>query len=139
MSTWKSRTAGILSIVAGSAGIAVGAMVGGFAVLLQGLTGTELSKLLDRWAGTGGTDIWGPGIEMMPEVLDMLPGLASTLLIAVTIAVIVFGVIALVGGINAVKRRRWGLALAGAILAIPVMPPLGVLAVIFVSIGKREF
>lgn len=139
MSTWKSRTAGILSIIAGSAGIAVGAMVGGFAVFLRGLTGTELSTLLDRWAGTGGMDIWGPSIEMMPEILEMLPGLASTLLIAVTVAVIVFGVIALLGGINAVKRRRWGLALAGAILAIPVIPPLGILAVIFVSIGKREF
>jgi uncharacterized membrane protein len=87
----------------------------------------------------GEIDMWGPGIEMMPEVLEMLPGLASTALVVVTAVVIVLGVIALVGGINSVKRKRWGLALAGAILAIPLMPPLGILAVIFVSIGKREF
>jgi len=51
----------------------------------------------------------------------------------------VFGAIALVGGIFALRRRVWGLALAGAICAIITAAPLGILSIIFVSLGKREF
>ena len=67
---------------------------------------------------------------------------------------IVLGIIAVVGGIFALKRRVWGLALAGAICCL-VSPPfvvgtlpgvlgqlpsvLGILSIVFVSIGKREF
>jgi hypothetical protein len=53
---------------------------------------------------------------------------------------IVFGIIAIVGGIYALLRKIWGLALAGSICAL-VGPwfILGVLAIIFVSLGKREF
>ena len=53
--------------------------------------------------------------------------------------VIGIGIIALIGGIFALRRQIWGLALAGSILAIICMPPLGVLAIIFLSMGKREF
>jgi hypothetical protein len=53
---------------------------------------------------------------------------------------IICGIIAIVGGIFALKRRTWGLALAGAICAI-IGPGglLGILAIIFVSLGKGEF
>jgi len=37
------------------------------------------------------------------------------------------------------RRRYWGFALAGSILAIPLVPPLGILATIFVSLGRKEF
>jgi len=53
---------------------------------------------------------------------------------------IILGIIAIVGGIYALQRRIWGLALAGSICA--VLPPvtiLGILAIIFVSLGKGEF
>ena len=52
---------------------------------------------------------------------------------------IALGVVAIIGGIYALMRRLWILALIGAICAIPVAPPLGVLAVIFIAIGKDEF
>ncbi len=58
------------------------------------------------------------------------------------IIALVFGVIALVGGVNALRRRRWGLALAGAILSLPLIPVgtvLGILAIIFLAMGKKEF
>jgi len=53
---------------------------------------------------------------------------------------IVFGVIAIIGGAFALRRRIWGLALAGCICAL-VGPwaLLGILAVIFVALGKSEF
>ena len=61
---------------------------------------------------------------------------------------IMLGLIAIVGGIFAIRRRVWGLALAGAICSI--VPPhpwgfliwtpvLGILAVVFVVSSKSEF
>jgi hypothetical protein len=59
---------------------------------------------------------------------------------AISAPLIVFGIIALVGGIYALRREVWGLALAGSICAL-IGPwfVLGILAIIFVSLGKREF
>jgi hypothetical protein len=59
---------------------------------------------------------------------------------AIGAPLIVFGIIAILGGIYALRRKIWGLALAGSICAL-VGPwfVLGVLAIIFVSLGKREF
>jgi hypothetical protein len=51
----------------------------------------------------------------------------------------VIGIIALIAGIFTLRRRHWGFALAGAILALFPIIPLGVLAIIFVSMGKKEF
>jgi hypothetical protein len=49
------------------------------------------------------------------------------------------GIVALIGGIYALRRRVWGFALTGAILAIICGGPLGILATIFVAMGKNEF
>jgi hypothetical protein len=48
------------------------------------------------------------------------------------------GILAVTGGISAIKGKRFGLSLAGAICALPT-GILGILAVIFVSLTKREF
>jgi hypothetical protein len=59
---------------------------------------------------------------------------------AIGAPLIIFGIIAIIGGIYALRRQIWGLALAGSICAL--IGPwfiLGVLAIIFVSLGKREF
>lgn len=50
------------------------------------------------------------------------------------------GVVALIGGISAVRRKRWGLSLAGAICAIA--PPsflLGIISTVFVAMSREEF
>lgn len=49
---------------------------------------------------------------------------------------IVLGAIAIIGGIFALKRTRWVLALVGAICALF---GLGILAIIFLIMGKEEF
>jgi len=49
------------------------------------------------------------------------------------------GIIAIVGGVSAIKRHSFGLSLAGAICALLPLNAFGVLAVIFVSLGKGEF
>jgi len=75
---------------------------------------------------------------MFPDIMGMI----STAALIIGIVLIVFGIIALVGGVHAIRRRRWGLALAGGILSFPFIPfgaILGLLAIIFVSLGKGEF
>ena len=59
---------------------------------------------------------------------------------AIGVPIIVVGVIAIGGGSYALKRRMWGLALAGSICAcLGPWVILGILAIIFVSLGKGEF
>jgi hypothetical protein len=66
-----------------------------------------------------------------------IPGLE--LMAGIGAGIIAIGVIALIGGIFALRRKSWGFALAGAILAMFPIIPLGVLAIIFVAMGKNEF
>lgn len=49
------------------------------------------------------------------------------------------GIIALIAGIVTLRRKLWGFALTGAILAMFPIIPLGILAIIFVSMGRKEF
>jgi hypothetical protein len=48
-------------------------------------------------------------------------------------------VIAIVGGVYSLKRKAWGLAPAGSICALSGYFILGLLAIIFVAMGKNEF
>jgi len=53
---------------------------------------------------------------------------------------IILGIIAIVGGSYALRREIWGLALAGSICALfGPWAILGILAIIFVILGKGEF
>ncbi len=54
---------------------------------------------------------------------------------------IIIGIVAIVGGIFALRRRIWGLALAGAICALfpPPIIALGLLSIIFLALSKEEF
>ena len=78
----------------------------------------------------GGSATCMIGVPFVPRLLAL-----------VGIPMITLGAVAIVGGIYAVKRQLWGLALAGAICALLVPPPfiLGILAIIFVILGKGEF
>ena len=67
-------------------------------------------------------------IGVIPMWLIILAGL-----------LLVLGIIAIAGGVSAIRRRSFGLSLAGAICALIPFNLLGLLAVIFVSLGKREF
>jgi hypothetical protein len=51
---------------------------------------------------------------------------------------VVVGILAVVGGISAIRKKRFGLSLAGAICAL-LSGLMGILAVIFVTLSKKEF
>ena len=54
---------------------------------------------------------------------------------------IVIGIVSVIGGTFALRRRLWGLSLAGAILALfpPRLIVLGILSIIFLALSKGEF
>jgi hypothetical protein len=113
---WMPKVAGILDIVAGALGI-----FGSFFLVL--------------WLAFVPYMVSGPGTEfhyfpMRIMMLFMLPW-----------AFIMFagGVLAVVGGIYALKSKRWGLALAGSIGAVFSQLALGVVALIFTVMGKDHF
>ena len=60
---------------------------------------------------------------------------------AIGTPLIVIGIVAIVGGIFALRRRVWGLALAGAVCALfpPPIIALGLLSIIFLALSKEEF
>jgi ABC-type Co2+ transport system permease subunit len=58
---------------------------------------------------------------------------------AIGAPLIVLGIVAIVGGIYALRRKIWGLALAGCICALVGPWFLGIPAIIFVCMGKGEF
>ncbi len=66
-----------------------------------------------------------------------------TALTAVAVVLVLFlgtGIMAIIGGVMSLQRRRWGLALAGAICAM--LPPgmlLGIASTVFVALARDEF
>ncbi|GAI01292.1 unnamed protein product [marine sediment metagenome] len=70
--------------------------------------------------------------------LAAIPGIGS-ILAAIAIPLIIIGIVAIVGGIYALRRKVWGLALAGCICSLIGPWLLGILAIIFVAMGKNEF
>jgi len=107
--TWKPTAAGILCIIAGNIGIILGIL----------FTLTFLVLLGD------------PAVEGEKSIDARLIGLGIVGIIAI--------IISIVGGIYALRRRVWGLALAGSICALVGFVIPGILAIIFIILGKREF
>jgi len=52
---------------------------------------------------------------------------------------IILGIVAIVGGIFALLRRLWLMAVIGAIFAIPCMPVTGSLSIFFIAFADEEF
>lgn len=115
--TWRTRIAGILAIVVGSL------------TLIQFLF---VATLVIRSKG------WVETIDILFE-----GGIAAVILAVVVVSAI----LAVVGGISALKAKEWGLALAGcicAIFSVVVIPlllnvPLAIAAIVLVVLGKGEF
>ena len=121
--TWKPMVGGILSIVAG-----VPTATGG---IILALLATGIASL--------GTIFWMiPEMENVPGLPGILGGVGIFLGLIAIIPIAV-GVVAIVGGIYALKRRKWGLALAGSICALLTATVLGIPSLIFVVLGKDEF
>ncbi len=110
---------GILTIVVGAFEVIGGGML--VALASVGIpSGMLRCPFLPGFGGAGSTCV-------VPIWLIIMGG-----------SLIVLGIIAIAGGVSAIKRKSFGLSLAGAICALP-SGVLGILAIIFVSLGKGEF
>jgi len=114
----NSQIGGILSIVSGVFGV-LGAIVLLFFTTLFGAIFT------DPYFGIS------DGTEVLP--------LIATVYGAMGVVLIILSVLAIIGGAYSIKKRLWGLALTGAICAIITGGPIGIAAIILISIGKNEF
>lgn len=110
--TSKPIIAGVLEIIAGVLGLLAALSL----LIVVGMTGGSLDTPM------------GP----MPA---FVPGLIKSM----GILTILFAILSLVGGIFAVQRKLWGLALAGSIGAILTAFILGIPAIILTAISKKEF
>ena len=119
--TWKPLVAGILDIVGGASGI-IGSIVAILGILF-----------FIPVAITGGP---GP-VPNMPNW--MIPGVLSSILIIGGVFILIVAILSLIGGIYAIQRKKWGLALAGSIAAIFGSSIMGILATIFTAMSKDEF
>ncbi len=80
------------------------------------------------------------------EPFRSTPGFMSGFLKYVTIfylamgaGLVILGVLAIVGGVFALKKSHWGLALAGAIASAIAFYPTGVATVIVMAMAEPEF
>jgi len=113
---------GILSIIVGAFEV----IGGGMMVALVSLSIPLRPWLPSFWPDVPGA--WHPYWPIVPIWSMITGGL-----------LLVLGIIAILGGVSAIRRKSFGLSLAGAICALIPLNLLGLLAVIFVSLGKREF
>jgi hypothetical protein len=112
--TWKPIAGGILSIVAGGIHFIGWLGVGLFLSSVYGLSGD---------LGLG------------------VPNISHAIVWIITLPFVILAIVAIVGGVFALQRRIWGLALAGGICAIlsPLTFYLGIVATIFIALSKNEF
>jgi hypothetical protein len=65
--------------------------------------------------------------------------LITILYAAIGLFYVLVGILGIVGGIFALNKKNWGLALAGAIAGAKTFFPCGIPAIIFVTLAKPEF
>ena len=100
-------------------------MVGGIAVVLLG------TPMAEAVAGYVMYSL-GSGVTLSLSIVAMVIGILAA-------SLIVLGIVSVLGGVYAVKRSLWGLALTGAVFTFFYLLPLGIPAMIFTSLAKKEF
>ena len=68
-----------------------------------------------------------------------IPPFVPSIIFGIPILTIIIAILALAGGVLSMQRKRWGWSLAGAIAATLSMLPLGIPALILVSMSRDEF
>jgi hypothetical protein len=110
--TWKPKVGGILSIICGVAKIVLGIV---FLIVAIDRQVVDLSYFEDD--------------PLLPIVMIMY-----------VIFMVIAGIVAGIGGIYALRRKLWGMALAGAILSsISYTGLLGIPALVFIALSRKEF
>jgi len=119
--TWMPKTAGILNIISGAflctAGIAV-----------ISLPDKPMATSVARYV----TDVMEISVALNSSIV-------TTVIYMLALVLIIPGIVALSGGVCALQRSAWGLALSGAIFTLFYLPPLGTLAILLIALSRKEF
>jgi hypothetical protein len=114
--TSKATVAGVCDIVAGICGV-----MGGIPLFVLAVVGSSML---------------GSVPNPRFHILNLIP---LALFVPLGLLCWLAGVAAIAGGVAALNRRRWGLALAGSIAAVFGFFPVGVAAVVFTILAEPEF
>ena len=105
--------------------------------------GTRLSDY-GGVVSVGAAQTWKPtaagSLTISAGVLGLIVGIvliSISPLFMVGLVAIMISIVAIAGGLCALKRRAWGLALAGSICSVPCW--LGIPAIILIALSKQEF
>jgi len=112
--TWKPTTAGILNIITCAIGF-IGLLALAFPIFISIRNSILWGSMPHIGLGELGILLIGPFYVVLAVILPLL------------------------GGIYALKRRKWGLVLAGSITAIFVTFILGILSTVFIALSRDEF
>ncbi len=63
----------------------------------------------------------------------------QTIYLVLGIVFLILAILAIIGGVFALQRKHWRMALTGAIAAVLTFFPTGIAAVIFVGLSKQDF
>lgn len=74
-------------------------------------------------------------VRFAPNIPKFLP----PMFVGLALPLAIVGILAIVGGIYALQRRNWGLALAGSIAAFFPSWLLGIAAIILTALSRDEF
>lgn len=117
-----AKVGGILSIISG--GIGVFSM---FFLIAFGALFAFMPGIFD-----GNNNFYGGSPDRVFAVI-------GAVYIALGVLGIAVGILAIVGGAFALKKKHWGLTLAGAIAGALTFFPSGIAAIIFTVLAKPEF
>jgi hypothetical protein len=106
-------------------------IIAGVLEIIAGVLGLLAAVALFAGVGTTG-DL--PGISM-----GSIPAFVPGLIKGMGILTVILAILSLVGGIFALLRKMWGLALAGSIGAFFTAIILGIPAIILIALSKKEF
>jgi len=112
--SWMPKIAGLLNILAGSIGI-LGSVI---AIVLFSFVNNPQNNPLPLDGSFGDPLAW-----------------------ALIISFLLINLIAVAGGFAAIKRKLWGLALAGAICSLLSLwaGVLGIASIVFLALSRHEF
>ena len=115
--SWMPIAAGILEIISGVFGLLGAAAVAVAFAIFSTMTTQQ-----------GG---------YRPE--DFLSPVIASIFTSVALSAVIFGVLALIGGLCAVRRKSWGWSLVGSIAAALCALPLGIIALVLVVLSREQF
>ena len=117
-----ARTGGILTIISSVFSLFIVLMGAVYIILPQALNASDLSAYNTN--------------DLPPEVLL---GMFTFIGAGIAIFGLVTGLLTVIGGIFALQKKHWGLALTGAICAAMIIFPIGIAATVLVSMARPEF